>query len=712
MKIFRINIKNYRLLKNLSLDIEEELSLVIGKNNTGKTSILSVLDKFLSKDRVLTQSDKNKFSVDDFNIDFKKQLKDIIENPTPISEDLFKEQGINLRLFIEYETGDNLSNISRVMMDLDPSNNMIVLGYGYTLNYEDYIKLRTEYKSFEIKEQQKQKDKKKENIVYNPKGFFDFLKLNLSDYFKLSKKTFEIDKTTKEINEERFINLIKEGISTKEIINFKYIPARRGVNNNGTDKSLSTQTSTMYGKKEVGEDQSQIIDVFKDKLTEVDTSLSDVYKVLFSSTIDKIKKFGGVRIDESEIAIISTLQHRELLEGNTTVVYKHDANNQLPEHYNGLGYMNLISMIFDIEILVEEFKREKEEKLCDINLLFIEEPEAHTHPQMQYIFIKNIKTLLGDGISRVDGQHRRLQYIVSTHSSHIVADSEFDDIKYLKRESVGSVVAKNLKELKEKYKTETAQYEFLKQYLTVNRAEIFFADKVVLIEGDTEKILIPTMMNKIDIEESKTGTPSSSLPLLSQNISIVEVGAYSQIFENFIEFVGIKTLIITDLDTVKPEVNAEGKTKNVACQVSEGKDYSNSALKHFFKESKDGKTYVNKTLDELKGYTITNKVLNKSGCEICIVYQTEQNGYSPRSFEDAFLNINKQFVIDNMLTFRSLKNKEYFSLATKTVYDLALECIEKKTHFALDILFHSNKDLDNWKIPAYIQEGLIWLKQD
>lgn len=52
MKINKIKIENFRLLKNFQLDLENELSLVIGKNNCGKTSLLAVLDKFLN------QSDK------------------------------------------------------------------------------------------------------------------------------------------------------------------------------------------------------------------------------------------------------------------------------------------------------------------------------------------------------------------------------------------------------------------------------------------------------------------------------------------------------------------------------------------------------------------------------------------------------------------------------------------------------------------------------
>ena len=110
-------------------------------------------------------------------------------------------------------------------------------------------------------------------------------------------------------------------------------------------------------------------------------------------------------------------------------------------------------------------------------MLFIEEPEAHTHPQMQYVFIKNIKRLLKDGIQRADGEARSLQYIISTHSSHIVADSDFDDIKYLKKEGDNNVIAKNLKDLKKEYDKKTSQYQFLTQYLTISRAEIIFCRK-------------------------------------------------------------------------------------------------------------------------------------------------------------------------------------------------------------------------------------------
>ena len=68
MKISKIQIKNFRLLKDFSIDLEDELSLIIGKNNTGKTSILTALDKFLN------QSGRRSITLDDFNVELKKVL--------------------------------------------------------------------------------------------------------------------------------------------------------------------------------------------------------------------------------------------------------------------------------------------------------------------------------------------------------------------------------------------------------------------------------------------------------------------------------------------------------------------------------------------------------------------------------------------------------------------------------------------------------------
>jgi len=693
MKISKLQIENFRLLKNFSMDLEEDLSLVIGKNNTGKTSILFVLDKFLNE--------KSKFSYDDLNIDFKNELEIQVKSTDTPEE--FTNKGIKLKIFIEYYEQDDLANVSRVLMDLDPNNNKIVLGFEYILSYTNFLRLRSDYKAFATSERSKVDEGQKNK----PRELNEFLKQEFGRYFTTHKMSFEYDKVAEKVNETNFIDLKDETVSIKDIVSFKYISARRDVTNKEKESTLSKQTSNLYKKKEDNSEENQATEKFKDQLSETDNTLSEIYKDLFKDVIKNVQNFGGVKLNDTDIAIISTLQYRDLLEGNTTVVYTHD-DHKLPEHYNGLGYMNLINMIFEIEILVQHFKRDKDRKPADINLLIIEEPEAHTHPQMQHAFIKNIKKLLAKGIKRDDGINRPLQYIITTHSSHIVADSDFDDIKYLKVEAKNNVTAKNLSDLRRQYDAIPNQYQFLKQYLTISRAEIFFADKAVLIEGDTERILLPTFMRKIDLEveallkeEDKEDT---FLPLLSQNVSIIEVGAYSQIFEKFIDFLGIKCLILTDIDAIKV-VNQDENGKDIwaACSVNDGTKTSNSAINHFLKEV---------TWDDLKARPVEKRTISVGSSTICICYQQNEENYHARSFEDAFIHINRVFVNGKKEEFQGLQNRKLFDDNEKNAYELACSCVKKKTHFALDILFHSDENFSNWTIPEYIKNGLLWLKKD
>lgn len=711
MKIQKITVENYRLLKDFSIDLENDLSLVIGKNNTGKTSLLSVLGKFLN------QSDK--ISFDDFNLDFKEELRGLVESE--ITEEDYQSKGIRLKLFIEYSEGDDLSNISRVMMDLNPDNNFIVLSFEYVLIFDELKKIKSDFDIYK----KKKKDVRADDVT---KSMDFFLKQNYADYFKNFEKSLEYNLELHSENDKKFIDLKKEKISLKDLIRFESISAQRNVTNREADKTLSLQTSQIYKKIEAGKDHEEAIDLFKDRIVSTDLALSEIYLELFKEVVEKVKKYGGIKKNDSIINIVSTLQHKELLDGNTTVTYKH-GEHVLPEGYNGLGYMNLISIIFEIEILLKKFRRDKDEKPSDINLLFIEEPEVHTHPQMQYVFINNIKKLINDGLKREDGESIDLQCIISTHSSHIVSESDFDDIKYLKKkEAENCIISKNLKSLAEEYGDDTdGSYRFLKQYLTLNKTELFFADKAILIEGDTERILLPAMMKKADQENADN-------PLLSQYISIVEVGAYSKVFEKFIDFVGIKTLIITDIDSYYEEIKQEEnstaekpkeKKETIKCPANDPKvKYTSNNSLNFFhgKTKEDGIQYFIELKYEAKA------LVKQEGCwspdkdgQLFIAYQTEENGYHARSFEDSFFHLNKGFITDDANQFASLTctwvNKLKQDLSGSEFYETVEKAVGKKPPLAIEILLNSKNDeqenhFSNWETPHYIKEGLEWLRKN
>lgn len=680
MKIEKIKVKNFRSLKNFSIDLEDELSLIVGKNNVGKTSIIEILNKFLNK---------NTIESEDFNIEYIKELENHIKDKNYE----FNNQGIKLIIFIRYDENDNLSNISKFLTTLDIENNYIILDFEYFLNEENFNNLKTDFNKF---------IEKKSN-----KDFEYFFKHSYKKYFKTMKRSLEYDLEKNEENEEIYID-IENDKEINNLINMKYISAKRAVDNKDTNNTLSVQSSSYYEKIKEKPEMEESLTEFKDELEKTDEKFDKNYEKIFEGVLKKVKKFGCLKKDELNIKIKSLLQQSSILKGNTTVFYNYKEQSNLPENYNGLGYLNLISIIFDIEIIINDFC--KDGKSSDINLLFIEEPEAHTHPQMQYIFINNIKELLSESKKE---KTINLQTIITTHSSHIVAQSDFNDIKYLNKSNIDGSWCKNLKDLEKEYKTEEQNYKFLKQYLTLNRSEIFFSDKIILIEGDTERILLPAMLKKIDLENAK-----DEENLLSQNISIIEVGRHSKIFDKFLKFIEIKTLIITDIDSVKKELTSKGKTVYKSCSVNDENAIrtSNDSLKYFFDKYIDDD---NKSLEVLKNITTDKRILKKMKEKwekdinglVMVQYQLKENvvNYYPRSFEDAFICVNQDFMKQN--EFESLKNKDFIETNPNDFYEIAQKCIDSKPSFAIEILLNSDENYSNWNIPSYIKEGLKWLRK-
>ncbi|AKG04100.1 hypothetical protein AAV35_004405 [Salimicrobium jeotgali] len=73
MILEKIKIENFRMLKDFELDFKEDLSLIVGKNNSGKTSLLTIMDKFLN-------SKHFQFRWDDFHSDYQKSFYNILMN--------------------------------------------------------------------------------------------------------------------------------------------------------------------------------------------------------------------------------------------------------------------------------------------------------------------------------------------------------------------------------------------------------------------------------------------------------------------------------------------------------------------------------------------------------------------------------------------------------------------------------------------------------
>ena len=532
---------------------------------------------------------------------------------------------------------------------------------------------------------------------------------NFTNFFEMKKYSRGFNVQTNQLTQDRSEEIDSQDI--KRVIKIAGIRADRAVSNDDRNHVLSNLTGKYFSSYKAAKNESELIfSKLEKKLEEADKALYKIYNGeknengedvngIFSEVIDVIKAYGGVE-NGIDIAIESSISEKNLLADNTNLSYRQGEDCTLPETYNGLGYLNLIGILFEIETKIQELF----EQPADINILYIEEPEAHTHPQLQYIFIRNIKSHINKRKSKLLAEkNKQLQILITSHSSHIVSECNFDDIIYFKKDE-NTVKAKSFNSLKEEYFGEDQKgFKFVKQYLTLNRSELFFADKVICIEGDTERILMPAMMQKIDEQKTTDG----SIPLLSQNISIIEVGAHSHIFIPLFKFLGIKVLIITDIDAAKK--NDSGKY--VKCHPRDATYTSNASIKTFFSESKLSTS--NNQFKDLINKPPENKIKNN----LRIAYQIPEpnDEYQASSFEDAFISLNKNFILknkDGFYEYGALKDFDNQEITSGDYYNFALNNIEKKSAFASSILYFDDEINSGWNVPHYIAEGLTWIQDN
>ena len=189
MILKKMKVKNFRLLKNFELNFKDELSLVIGKNNCGKTSSIIVLDKMLNSSKLFWE---------DINLECQKDFyKKIIGFDITKLDEVQLLETINMQLFIEYNDNDSYENIQKFMMDLNPDNNIIVL---------EFISVIAAKKIIELKNIINEKN------IEDFKSFSKFMSKNFANFFEMKKYSRGFDVEANKITQDR-----SEEIDNKDI---------------------------------------------------------------------------------------------------------------------------------------------------------------------------------------------------------------------------------------------------------------------------------------------------------------------------------------------------------------------------------------------------------------------------------------------------------------------------------------------------------------
>jgi putative ATP-dependent endonuclease of the OLD family len=277
-----------------------------------------------------------------------------------------------------------------------------------------------------------------------------------------------------------------------------------------------------------------------------------------------------------------------------------------------------------------------------------------------------------------------VQFVVSTHSSHIANAASFEAVRYFLSSPATSSAERHTK-VKDFRKgsadIDPADREFLHQYMTLTKCDLYFADKAILVEGATERILMPKFVLKVD-----DGFPADKR-LGNQYLTIIEVGgAYAHVFYQLLDFLELKSLVITDLDATYLD-KSKSPNRWKKCPTSEGTRTSNPALRRWFGIDEGDKV----TLDDLVKMPDARKLAGFRR----IAYQVPEEGLTvcARSYEDALI----------------LANLEMFDL---TDGDLGIQSWEKAKGFSkADEALRFAIQETSWSVPRYIREGLVWLAE-
>ena len=654
MQLAKIRIKNYRLLVDAELEVDPKTTLIVGRNNTAKTSCFECIGKVL---------DGTQFSFNDYPLLKRENLytdfasfmakeitfEDLCERLEPISIEFLVDYSLDA-------PEDNLGALSPFIIDVDVDTTTALIRAEYKLKADEKSIWKILEPSYYV------------NGIFSPDD--DVHNAIISSFHKLFEMTiYAINPKNAEDKQ------IKKQKELSELFPFHIIQAERRLGEDGTQDNSLSLISDFFDMSEDELDPS-VSEKVKELRVIVETANKKVQQQsdsILSALVSNAVGFGYPNGEELQLGVTTQLNIDDQIKNQTQLSYTAGTSNErLPSTYNGLGYKNLIKM----EFLLAAFAK-KVEKCGDacIPLLFIEEPESHMHPQMQHAFAEYLEAFLAK-ITSIG-----IQTLLTSHSAHIANTMVFSKIRYAQKTKTG-VIYKNLNTFAEE---NSSNIDFIRKYLTITKCDLFFADKTIFVEGASERLLLPDMIDKC----AKAGNfDSQEYKLPAQYYALVEIGgAYAYKFIPFAEFLGIPCLILTDLDSVSGQKGANGRIYYSSVPVSRGETTSNETLKWWVRKKKEIPEDDN-TQIALTDITSMSPA-DKTRCRCHIEFQTTENGLCGHSLEEAIRNV----------------NRTYYGLGdTPTEDDLEFSG-KKKTDFALNLIC----ECEDYAVPAYIKNGLVWL---
>lgn len=752
MHIEFVEIANFRKLLSTRVDLSTTTTLFVGANNSGKTSAMLAMRRFLSPRRC-------PFEMHDFTLCHWPTLMALGESWIAARDagevvDLNVAPWISslpaLDLWLHVETGE-MHHVRELIPTLDWEGGRLGVRLRFEpknldLLYKDFMGAVTDAEALKaaaialVAAENPGADPQPAppKLTVWPSNLVDFLGKRLSTHFTIQAYTLDPAqlvppaKSQAQPQELPAISLPIEGDPLKGLIRVHDIPAQRGFGEepSGDDDDdtpsspagnrLSDQLRSYYSKhldptkgpdpKDLG--ALQAIEAAQDAF---DTRLTESFTAAFT----EVEGMGYPGVTDPRPRVSTRLKAIDGLNHSAAVSFEVDVIAEdgvttpllrLPEANNGLGYQNLISMIFRLMSFRDAWMRvgkaSKGGTVAStepLHLVLVEEPEAHLHAQVQQVFIKKAYAVLRAHEDLVGNDKLRTQLVVSTHSSHVAHETSFSCLRYFRRLPAGMVAkvpVSTVINLSEVFGAGSDTERFVTRYLRAQHADLFFADAAILVEGPAERMLLPNFIRAHYDELNQC------------YITLLEIGgSHAHRLKSLIDHLGLLTLIVTDLDTLNHTGGASVQPAKGA-----GQKTNNATLKTWVPGTDDVDTLldadaVSKIQSQPEDQLFSVRVAYQTPIAVTPPGAVAPEIAYPYTFEDAL-------VLENLAFFATMEGtglvRKFHEAITagggiaaigQQMY-LALKT-GKKAEFALDVI--EARGFNDLVVPRYIAEGLEWL---
>lgn len=516
MFISKMRIENFRSFESTEVEFHEGINVLIGHNNCGKSNLLTAMAL------IFDHSISKQLEVDDFY--------------NGITIEKLKESSpkIKITMTISQSKDENLMSDELVTVS------------NWLISLETPYQAQVQYEYF-LSSGEEENYKKRVSGIDNAKEIWKIIK---SEYIRLY--TYKIWAGNPE-------NRVVADSDSLRKFDYQFLNAIRDV-----ERDMFSGRNTLL---------KRVIDFFMDYEIKSDEKLDEIQKAEkikerkdeFAENADGIierlhmrleagnqeilsyAKDIGASFDKSEPGFEGELTESELY-SVLKLIIKQETGMTLPIDKNGLGYNNLIFM----SLLLAKMQADSDGKYMGSNakvfpMLVIEEPEAHLHPTMQDKFIK----FLNKNIE----QKKVKQVFITTHSTFITAAVQLDDLICLYRDGTKACIAypgRTFWEGTDGTEINETSKKYVQRFLDATKSNMLFAERIIMVEGIAEQLLIPVLAEYIGIS------------LADNHVAVLQVGG--RYFEHFLRLfdqknptaINRRIACITDIDPIRKKKNVKG----------------------------------------------------------------------------------------------------------------------------------------------------------